>query len=130
MDHLLAVSTKGAWIGWINFFLRAMAVQSKAAVARGTELLDLWTSMRSQSQGLSLSSKLLTLIGYLFQQPAVTVRGAAGVMGVSFPAAQSNIDKLIARGVLKEATGGQKNRIYVAQRIVDVIEKDDAIELD
>jgi len=37
--------------------------------------------------------------------------------------AQANIDKLIAAGILVEATGQKRNRIYVAREIVAAIEK-------
>lgn len=130
MDHMIAVSRSGDWLGWIRFFLRAVAVQSRAATARGGELLDLWMAYRSQFQNVSHSSNLLKLVDLLFERPAVTNRIAAEVLGVSSPAAQSNIEKLVEHGVLKEVTGRQKRRVYVAQPVVDVIEKDDPVELD
>ena len=130
MDHLLAVSREGDWLGWIRFFLKAVVVQSKAATARASELLDLWQSYRAQFQAVSNSSNLLTLIDLLFERPAVTNRTAAQVMGLSLPAARSNIQKLIAHGVLSEATGRDWNRIYVAHKILEVIQNDDLAELD
>jgi Fic family protein len=130
MDHLLAVSQTGDWVGWLDFFLGAVAVQSKAAVNRCRELLDLRTSLRGRFQNISNSSNLLRLIDHLFEHPVVTNRGAAEALGISFPAAQSNIDKLISQGVLGEVTGRRKNRIYVAQPVIDVIQKDDPTDLD
>jgi Fic family protein len=125
MDRLLAVSREGDWIGWIDFFLRAVAVQSRAAVARGGELLDLWASYRETYQTAGSSPNLLRLVDILFERPAVTNRDVAELLGVSFPTAQNNIKALVERGVLSEVTGRHKNRVYVARQIVDVIQKDD-----
>lgn len=130
MDHLLAVSQKGDWMGWIDFFLRAVAVQSRAAVARGDELLGLQTTLRERVQKISNSATMLKLIDLLFEHPAVTNRGVSKALGVSFPAIQNNLDKLVRNGILSEATGKSRNRIYIAQEIIDVIEKDEAAEED
>lgn len=125
MDHLLAVSQKGKWIEWIDFFLEAVRCQSKAAVRRGTELLELNTTLRAEVQKLSSTSKLITLIDHLFERPAITITSAAKVMCISFPAAQKNVEKLAEVGILKEVTGRPKNRIYLAVPIVEIIEKPD-----
>ncbi len=123
MAHLLSVSQKGDWSGWVDFFLLAVCVQSKAAVNTAGELLELWTSYRSKFQQVSNSSNLLKLIDLLFERPYVTVRGVAKALGVTFPTAQNNIDLLTAAEVLSEATGRSRNRVYVARPIVELIEK-------
>lgn len=125
MDHLLAVSRKGEWIEWIDFFLGAVRCQSKAAFRRATELIDLNATLRTKVQKLSSSSRLTTLVDHLFERPAITITSAARVMDVSFPAAQKNVEKLVEVGILKEATGRPKNRIYLAVPIVEIIEKPD-----
>jgi hypothetical protein len=44
-------------------------------------------------------------------------------MKITPRSAQLNIDKLVDRGIVQEATGRQRNRVYVATEIVDIIER-------
>jgi hypothetical protein len=37
--------------------------------------------------------------------------------------AQLNIDKLVERGIIREATGRRRNRVYVATEIVGIVER-------
>lgn len=130
IDHLLSVSLTGDWSGWINFFLRAVGNQSWAAINRCDELLALWSVLRGRFRATKRSSKALRLIDTLFERPALTVRDAAELLNVSFPAAQAVIDKLVEKVILTEVTGKSRNRVYVAQEIIAVFEKDDPTELD
>ena len=49
--------------------------------------------------------------------------GAAKRLDVTHRAAQLNVNKLVAGGMLKEVTDRKRNRIYVATEIVQTIEK-------
>jgi Fic family protein len=124
-DCLLEVSRRGEWIEWIEFFLRAVAVQSTEAVRRCDQLLEL----RSKVQGSFLearhSARILKLIDQLFEAPAVTAKGVATNLKVTFLTAQGYIDKLISVGFLTEITGRTRDRIYVAEPIIEIIEKTD-----
>ena len=122
-DRLLAVSQKGEWEEWIIFFLRGIAVQSKDAIERSDNLLKLWRSYRKKMQSVRASALPLQLVDELFSSPAITVSLAEKMLDVTPRAAQLNIEKLITAGILKEATGKQRNRIYVASEIIQVIER-------
>lgn len=119
---LLAVSQHGAWSEWIAFFLRGVAEQSLDAVRRSHALLDLWRRYREQFQSVRSSALLLGLIDKLFDAPAITIAGITRQFGITPRAAQMNVDKLIEAGILKEATGRQRNRIFVAPEIISITE--------
>jgi hypothetical protein len=40
--------------------------------------------------------------------------------------AQLNVEKIVAAGILKEATGRQRNRIFIAPEIIRIIEAQEA----
>lgn len=119
---LLAVSQRGAWSEWVAFFLRGIAEQSLDAVRRSRALLDLWQRYREQFQAVRSSALLLGLIDRLFDTPAITIAGITRQFGITPRAAQMNVDKLIAAGILKEATGRQRNRIFIAPEIISITE--------
>ena len=119
---LLAVSQAGTWGDWISFFLRGVAEQSRDALARSARLLNLWQDYRGEFQSARSSALQLRLVDQLFAYPAITATQAAKFLKVTHRSAQLNIDKLIHKGILKEVTGKQRNRVFVAPQIVKIIE--------
>lgn len=122
MDHLLRVSQSGDWIGWLRFFLAGVAVQSRKAVLRSNQLLTLRDHYRSHLQETSQSMNLLLLIDFLFERPAISVPQARGRLKVTNAAAQQNVERLVGEGILEEVTGRRRNRVYLAPKILEIIE--------
>lgn len=119
-DHLLAVSQQGEWVSWIKFFLRAVTAQSKDAIDRSDRLLSLWQRYREQLQEARSSSLLLQLVDNLFELPVITNSLAAEKLSVTPRSAQLNIEKLVDASILREATGNRRNRVYVADQIIEI----------
>lgn len=119
---LLQVSQTGSWTEWITFFLRAVETQSKDAIARSDQLLQLWRDYRAKLQEARASALLLRLVDDLFAHPVVTSARASNRLGITPRSAQLNIDKLVAAGILRETTGQKRNRVYVASGIVEIVE--------
>jgi len=125
MDHLLAVSQRGEWVPWLEFFLDGVAVQSKMAIQRTNELLALRERYRTKWVDESSSTLILKLIDMIFERPAVTITGVARILGVTFRGAQNNVEKLVSDGTLVEMTGNERNRVYLARAIVAIINKNE-----
>jgi Fic family protein len=121
VDHLLWVSRSGDWESWLEFFLKGVAIQSRIAVEKSGEILSLWKEYRDKVQSKYNSSNILKLIDEIFIRPAISIRQAAEVGGVTFVGAQKQVEWLEREGILKEVTGKTTNRVYVAQRIVEII---------
>ena len=121
-DHLLAVSRNGAWEAWITYFLRGVREQAADGVARADRLLALRDEFRARCHAGHCPATTLKLVDELFRAPAVTLATTAELLGVTPRAAQGNIDKLVALDVLREVTGQQRNRAYLADEIVRVVE--------
>jgi hypothetical protein len=69
---------------------------------------------------------LLKLVDDLFGSPATTVPRAARLLGMTSRAAQGNIDRLIEFGLLREMTGRKRNRVFVAETILRILDEDPA----
>jgi len=52
-----------------------------------------------------------------------TISSAASLLGITYHSAQDNIDRLIAGGVLEEITGRKRDRLYMARKILDAVER-------
>ena len=122
-ERLLAVSQSGAWLRWIDFFLRGVAEQSADAVRRTGELLELWQTYRKEFESARSSALLLHLVDDLFASPVITIPQAAERLRITQRSAALNIQKLVDAEILNEVTGRHRNRVYVATVIVDTTER-------
>ena len=105
------------------FFLHGVSSQSRDAIGRSNLLLKLWQKYRSDLQAARASALLLQLVDELFAFPAITNTIAAQKLSVTPRSAQLNIEKLLSAGILREATGKQRNRVYIAQEIISIVEE-------
>ena len=122
-DFLLAVSRRGNWNQWVLFFLDAVATQSGDAIQRSDQLLALWQKYRERMQVARASALLLQLVDELFAYPVITNRIISEKLSITPRSAQMNIEKLISSEILQEATGKQRNRVYVVPGIISIIDR-------
>jgi Fic family protein len=120
-ERLLAVSTRGAWSEWIDYFLRAVHEQAVDAVNRANDLLALRDHYSKKMTAARQSTLLLAMIDRLFQSPAVTIASAARDLGVTYASAKQNVEKLVAAGIL-EPLSDTRNKVYMAREILALIE--------
>lgn len=120
-DHLLRVSQKGAWERWIAFFATGVAEQALDAVDRATRLRELQADYVEQVRSARTSALLLRLLDHLFEQPYVTASSVRDLLNVTPRTAQQHIDRLREADILREITGQKRNRVYLAQGIIDAI---------
>jgi Fic family protein len=116
--RLLAVSTDGDWHGWVEFFLRGVALQAADAVHRAQRLRSLQNDYRARVSARGSSGLLGTLVDALIDTPAITMRRAERLLGVSYRTARESVGKLVAAGILREVTGRSRSRIYLAHEVV------------
>lgn len=119
-DLLLKVSQSAAWSEWIEFFLNAVWHQAKDAMARCFRLLALREEYREKLQRARGSALLLKLIDRLFADPALMIGKAGQQLGVTYRSAQLHVNRLVEAGILREYTGRQRNRIYLAMEIIGI----------
>ena len=72
-------------------------------------------------QAARSSALLIKLIDSMFEMPSTTIARAVGVLGVTPAAASYNIGKLVDAGFLVEATGRQRNKIFIAEELVSFL---------
>ena len=123
-ERLLQVSQKGAWEKWIQFFLQAVVNQSSDAVQRSRRLLALHQDYHRTSLEKHLPPTAGQLIELILMRPVLNPRIAQELLGVTFPAAQKAIRVLEDEGILVEITGGKRNKTYVAEEILRILEED------
>jgi len=121
-DLLLAVSQRAAWEDWLLYFLEGVKQQSLDAVERISRLQALRARYQAKVQTRRAPARLLRVIDLLFAQPMLTARQVESALEINFPSAQRLIDQLIQAGLLREITGGRRNRVYRADEILAILE--------
>ncbi len=119
-DLLQRVRTHGDWSAWLRFFINGVLEISQEAARNITKLLELhrlYTDLLNQSRRVGTRP----LVDHLFRNPYITVAAAAGAMRVSNPTARAAIRFLQEKGILKEITGRDWGRMYVASEILKAI---------
>lgn len=118
---LLNISQKGDWKAWLTFFLNGVCQQSEDALLTIQKLLDLQNRYRALVTRPRVPKVVNRLIDYLFASPAISISALSKVWEIPFPTVQRGVDYLIGEGILREITGGQRNRLFAAHEISNII---------
>lgn len=118
-ESLQRIRTHGDWTGWLRYFLTALRATSRSAIEQSRSILKLREKYRAK---LAQQRRALTLLDELFINPYTTVARASERLGVTAPTAQKTIKLLEKARMLKEATGRDWGRMWLARPILDVVE--------
>lgn len=114
--------THGDWTGWLRYFLIGVEVSARLAAQQVQDLLAL---RERWWRGFMGKPNAQTLADALFTNPLIDAKRAARVLGKSLPTANAAIQALVAGGVLRELTGRRWGRLYVAQELMDLLQRPD-----
>jgi Fic family protein len=119
-DRLLAVSQRGHWGQWIEFFANSIADEAVDAASRIEKLEGLRAKYHDTVRKPRASALLPKLLDELFAHPSMSIPGAAKMLRITQASAFKLIQVLVDAGIVREVTGHARNRVYLAQEIVDV----------
>jgi Fic family protein len=129
---LQRVRTHGAWEEWLDFFLDGVATVADSAAAKIRELLDLFEVDRQKvgaTRGGSIYGRAalqinLVIYDYLRARIAIRIPEAAVACGTTKPTVARALADLESMGIVREVTGKPRNRLYVYQRYLDILNRD------
>lgn len=123
VELLYRVSAEGSWLEWIEFFVSAVSTQAADALTRAEELAVLREKYRSMVKEKRASGLLPALVDELFVRPSITSARVQKLTSVKPTSANAALAKLVSKGILKEATGRKRGRVFVAPAILEIIER-------
>jgi len=125
-DHyysaLRGITERSNWQEWLEFFIRAVTVQSRDGLKRAENLLGLQQKYRTALDKAPRS--VARLVDILFSTPGITVGHAARQLGVTWVTANTAVNVLCEHGILEEVTGQRRDRIFLAREIIDTINQE------
>ena len=130
-ERLQAVRDGGDWEGWLGFFLRGVASVSREATETARRILALREDHRARvTAGLGRAAgNGHKVLEQLYQRPIVSVADVQALTTTTFTAANNLVSRLVELGVLVEATGYRRNRLFRYQAYIELFgEPGDAAE--
>ncbi len=120
--RLRGVTERGAWREWLEYFLNGVSRQSEDAVSRAERINDHLAAWRSQVAGVpsKMPAMLLDLVA---ANPFITIKKAAEELDVAFTTAQRGVEKLEGLGILSQVGDAQRDRVYCAKEVLDILEE-------
>lgn len=111
--------------GYVETIIRQFINASFRAIGNGRILVDDLEQVYegwSESLASRRGSAARRLLPHLLNQPAVNVAYVETATGVALSAAQRAVEQLEEAGILERAGGGQRNRAWIAQDVIDALD--------
>ncbi len=121
-SRLLAVSERGEWEAWVQYFLHGVARQSEDALNRAVRINKLIAGWRVAVADVS-SKSLMMVLELLAANPFLMVKNAAQKLGIAFTTAQRAVEKLEKLSIVTKVGEGRRDRVYCAKAILDILEE-------
>jgi len=122
-QRLLAVSQRGEFEAWIGYVLEGVATEAGDVIRRADRLYALREEYRDRLKSRRASS-LWALVDLLFEKPALTATTAMRKLEITHRSAMLALMKLKTMGIVSEPLARQRNRIFMAQDIQQVLDAD------
>lgn len=114
-ERLQAVRDRGEWEAWLVFFLDCVTEAALDAAKLARRILRLREDHRDKvidAMG-ARAGKALRLLERLYRDPYMDVNQATAILEVSYANANDIIADMERLGLLSEATGQARNRVFV-----------------
>ncbi len=115
IQNLFKVSTKGDWGSWIEFCLRGTLEQAKNTIARCQRLLSIREQFTSRLAVAGGSIRLSQIVDDIFQSPFVRITDLTERLGVTYPTAKADVDRLVAADILQELPNTYPKTYYAPE---------------
>lgn len=122
-DNLNEIRTKNDLKQWIKYFL--VGIEQTASQASQTlyEILRFKEDVehKLQSEYGRRNHQAITLLHGLLKNPFTTVEQAASICGITYKAANELVKKLCGDDILVEITGKNRNRLFVFEKYLNIV---------
>ena len=116
---LMRVRTDGDWNGWLHYFLAGVEWSARRASRQAQQLLALRADLHARLAG---QPRALPLIDALFENPYLDSGRVKRLLGVSDPTARKLLAALEAAGIVRETSGRNWGRQYLAEGVLAALD--------
>jgi Fic family protein len=115
------VRQDGAWEEWLDFFFQGITETAEGAVETAKSLLALFEADRQAILGKRAAASALQVHHYLQGHPISSSAAIGQATGLTPATVNKALEHLGNLGILKEITGGRRNRLFAYSRLLEVL---------
>jgi Fic family protein len=117
------VRAEGDWESWLDFFLEGVSDTASNAVSTSLHLAALFRddANRIQAVARGASSALLTF-QVMCERPITSLKSLCRSTALPFPTAANSINRLAGLGIVRELSGGRRNRVFAYDRCLAILD--------
>lgn len=121
-EHLQRIRTHGEWEAWLRFFLEGVTDTSKQAVLAARNTLELFERDRQQIETIGRAAgSALRVHGFLKQHPLVKIPRLVEALGLAHNTVSTALGNLEELGIVQEITGNRRNRLYLYDDYLNIL---------
>jgi Fic family protein len=122
-DHLQRVRTEGAWEAWLEFFLEGVIAVASSATATARDIRELVDEDRKTIHGLGRGAHSALRVHELAgRRIGLTTSPTAAELQLSVPTVNAALKRLESAGILREATGRKRGKLYIYGAYLDLLQ--------
>ena len=122
-DQLQRVRTEGDWEAWLEFFLEGVIAVAGSATETARRIRQLVERDREVIHGLGRGAASALRVHELAGQRIVLTAGStAAQLGLSVPTVNAAFARLEKAGILREATGRRRGRLFVYDAYLELLQ--------
>jgi Fic family protein len=116
------VRRDGDWEAWLAFFLEGVKQVAEGAISTAERLGEMFRTDRARVEGSGRrAGSALRVHEALKARPIQSMPAVRDTTGLSFPAVSSAMDLLVELGIARELTGKRRNRLFVYDRYLTIL---------
>jgi Fic family protein len=102
IERLFNVSASGGWERWIEFCLKGVEIQARDTVHRCERLQQIKQTFMERLTEVGGSIRLSQIVEDIFSSPFVRIADLPKKLGVTYPTAKADVERLVQAGILKK----------------------------
>lgn len=102
IQRLFNVSTSGDWEGWTEFCLMGIASQARDTIQRCNRLQKIKDAFMKKLMEVGGAVRLNQIVEDIFHTPFVRISDLPKRLGISYPTAKTDVERLEDAGILRE----------------------------
>jgi len=125
IERLRAVSENNDWIGWSQFFLKALHSQALENIAIVGQIQIHYDEMRDRFRDVLKSRWSVDALNYIFENPIFRNSRFTRNSGIPLQTANSFTNKLLDAGLLKTISppSGRASGLYVFPSLLEIVQE-------
>lgn len=121
---LRGVKEEGNWENWIRFFLTGLIEQSLETQITVLEIFSLYNKTKNKIAAVN-SVYAMNLLDIIFANPIVSFISIKKLLKTrSNQTIYNLLKKFVEIGILEEVSGRKRNRIYIFQKLMDILRQE------